>query len=357
MLARPTARVAPCQSAQPSPRSWLRALARATPRFWPRVKPLLTTECCNARCVHCDIWKNRGQEDRPTLAQWQTVLRDLGRWLGPVLVTLTGGEVLLVPFAPDLAAYGSDLGLLIEFLNHGYWPDQARIEKLARARPWRVTMSFDGLGETHDRVRGRKHFFDATAAGLATLLRMRWETGLPRHLRLKTVLMEHNLDNACTIAQFAQQQVVEVFFQPIEQNYNSPEDPHWFEHSPNWPRHPDRAVEVVERLIALKRRGYPIANGVEQLRVMIPYFRDPDALRVLTQNHQAHDLPVCCALTTLQIQANSDVKGCWKMAPVGNIKTAAIRALWEGRPRYWESGCCLGERMSEAERVLTGSRS
>ena len=65
---------------------------------------LLLTERCNARCVHCDIWKNRGQEDRPTVEQWKTVLRDLRYWLGPVQVVLTGGEALLVPFATDLVS-------------------------------------------------------------------------------------------------------------------------------------------------------------------------------------------------------------------------------------------------------------
>src|SRR5271165_4271906 len=78
---------------------------------------ILLTERCNARCVHCDIWKNRGQEDQPTVEQWKTLLRDLRRWLGPVEVVLTGGEALLMPFATDLVAYGSSLGLLIEHLT------------------------------------------------------------------------------------------------------------------------------------------------------------------------------------------------------------------------------------------------
>jgi hypothetical protein len=163
--------------------------------------------------------------------------------------------------------------------------------------------------------------------------------------------MEHNLDCVCEVARFARAQGVEVFYQPIEQNYNTLEDPHWFDHRPNWPRSPEQAVAVVEQLVAMKSQGYPIANSVEQLQVMVPYFRDPGDLRVLTQNHQAHDLPVCTALTTLQVQANGDVKGCWTMPAFGNIKTASIRALWEQRPRYWEKGCCLEERLSEAERA------
>ncbi len=336
----------------------LRTLAGGRWARWcrPTSIALLLTERCNARCVHCDIWKNRGQEDRPTLEQWQTVLRDLRRWLGPVHVVVTGGEALLVPFATDLVAYGSGLGLLVEHLTHGYWHDQSRVEKLARARPWRVTLSLDGLGEAHDHVRGRPHFFEAATASLATLLRVRREERLSFRVRLKNVLMEHTLGCAAAVADFARQRGVEVFYQPIEQNYNSEEDPHWFEHSGNWPRDAERAVAVVEQLVALKRQGYPIANSFEQLRVMVPYFRDPGALRVLTQNHQAHDLPVCSALTTLQIQANGDVKACWKREAVGNIKTEPIRALWGRRPRYWEAGCCLQERMSEAERSRAGQR-
>ena len=39
------------------------------------------------------------------------------------------------------------------------------------------------------------------------------------------------------------------------------------------------------------------------------------------------------------------------MEPVGNIKEAPIRQIWADRPRYWEAGCCLERRLSEAERT------
>ena len=78
--------------------------------------------------------------------QWKVVLADLRRWLGPVQTTFTGGEALLKPFAVDLVAHGTSLGLFVEILTHGYWPDQSKIEELALARPWRITISLDGLG-------------------------------------------------------------------------------------------------------------------------------------------------------------------------------------------------------------------
>jgi MoaA/NifB/PqqE/SkfB family radical SAM enzyme len=109
-------------------------------------------------------------------------------------------------------------------------------------------------------------------------------------------------------------------------------------------------VAVVERLIAMKREGYPIANDFHELEVMIPYFRDPDSMRVITKAHLAHDKPICAGTTMLQIQANGDVRICSATGPVGNIRKESIRRIWAGRPHYWVSGCCMLRRMSQAER-------
>jgi len=311
---------------------------------------LLLTELCNARCVHCDIWKNRGKEDSPTPEQWKTVLSDLRTWLGPVQVTITGGEALLKPFATDLVAHASSLGLFLEILTHGYWDDQARIERLALANPWRITISLDGLGKTHSKVRGRENFFEKTEKTIHHLQQLRRDRNLSYVIRLKNVVMEHNLDDVPEMAKYASLGGMEIFYQPIEQNYNTVEDRLWFEHSENWPRDIEKAVVTVEKLIELKREGLPIANSYHQLEVMIPYFRNPSALRLAVQTHSAHESrKLCDALTLLQLQANGDVTICPGIKPVGNIKAAPIREIWERRPHVWEEGCCMERRCSEVE--------
>ncbi len=324
-------------------------------RWADRCRPasivFLLTELCNARCVHCDIWKNRGKEDAPTLEQYKTVLEDLRRWLGPVLIVFSGGEALLKSYAAEVIAHGSSIGLLMEILTHGYWDDQSKIEKLALARPWRITVSLDGMGETHTKIRGRDQFFEKTMRTIETLQRMRRDRRLPYVIRLKTVAMSHNLDDLAKVARFATQDGMHVFYQPIEQNYNTPEDPRWFETSENWPRDTDRAIAAVRELIGLKRRGLHIDNSFGQLEAMIPYFRNPDSLRVSTQAHTAHEAqPACAALTTLEFKANGDVVACYGKPPVGNLKTTPIREIWENRPRWWRSGCCLNDRCTPAEK-------
>jgi MoaA/NifB/PqqE/SkfB family radical SAM enzyme len=314
----------------------------------------MLTDLCNSRCLHCDIWKNKGKGMSPSFEQWSVVLNDLRSWLGRVSICFSGGEALLVPYCTDLAAHAARLGLLVEVLTHGYWQDQSRIERLAFANPFRVTVSLDGIRETHDKIRGREKFFERTTASIATLQQVRQKEKLKFVIRLKCVLMSHNLADAAKVAEYANQPGMEVFFQPIEQNYNTPEDPYWFEKSDNWPRDPDKAVATVEHLISLKARGLPIANSIAQLRAMVPYFRNPGPTRVTTSMHSAHEKnPSCAALTTLQFMPNGDVLTCYGMPSVGNIKDQTIRYIWENRPRWWQSDCCLQRRSEHETETLT----
>ncbi len=315
---------------------------------------LLLSERCNARCVHCDIWKNRGQEDSPTVEQWKNLLREFSQWLGPAHVVLSGGEALLRQWTPELVACGSSLGLFIEVLTHGYWMDQSRIEQMALARPGRITVSVDGIGAAHSLIRGRERFWEYTLNTLNNLKRLRLEHDLGYSIRLKTVIMDQNLDELVAIANFAQANGMDVFYQPIEQNYNTAEDSTWFEHSETWPGDQEKAVLRVEELIRMKRAGSPIANSMAQLEAMIPYFRDPDSMRVRVQGHAGHEKrPLCGALTTIQVQSNGDVTTCCFYKPVGNIRQQPIREIWRSRPQWWESGCCMEQRCSDAEKEST----
>jgi MoaA/NifB/PqqE/SkfB family radical SAM enzyme len=318
----------------------------ASGRFAARCRPVsimfLLTERCNARCIHCDIWKNMGDEDSPSTAQWLRVLDGLRSWLGPVSLVFTGGEALLNPCSIELAAHATSRGFSLEFLTNGYWKDQAKIEQLALAGPSRITISVDGIGSVHSLIRGREDFFDHTDQTIETLLRIRSLRKLGYRILLKTVIMEQNLDSLGEVARYATREGMEVLYQPIEQNYNTAEDPTWFVTSPTWPRDPKAALRAVRELVQLKRSGLHIANSEEHLEAMIRYFLDPAGMQRLTQAHIAEQKrPLCAALTMLQFQSNGDVTICSHRPPAGNIKDAPVRQIWQRRTRYWEGRCCL----------------
>ena len=325
----------------------------------PTAIAILLTERCNARCLHCNIWQNRGKEDSPTVDQWLATVQDLRRWLGPVHVVFTGGEALLKPFTIEILSNASRLGLAVELLTHGYWGDQSRIEAAAMTNPWRVTLSLDGLGDVHSRIRGREGFFERTAASIDTLLRLRQEHKLRYTIRLKTVIMSHNLDQLEPLARFATREGVDIYYQPIEQQYNTSEDTEWYLRSDNWPSDPEQAIAEVEKLIALKRAGLHIANHEADLRAIQDYFRAP-ALGEIMRRFHAHGggKPRCAALGMLQIQSNGDVRVCSYKEPFGNIRGESIRSIWTRRPAYWKSDCChlQGSEPTgvEGETTITG---
>lgn len=325
----------------------------ATDRWADYCRPvsiaLLMTERCNARCVHCDIWENHGREDTLTVEQWRTLLTDLRRWLGPVQVTFTGGEALMRPSTIELVRHAVTIGLFVEVLTNGYWSNQERIEQLADTDPWRITVSLDGVGATHSLIRGRKDFFEKTEKSLLTLDQLRRERELRFKIRLKTVVMRQNLEEVCEVAHYAAARPgFEVFYQPIEQNYARTDDPRWYQSSDNWPDSPARAAAVVHRLIRLKQEGLPIANSYAQLEAMEPYFLHPDVLGLVTQNHSAHERRrLCGALTGLEIRPGGQVLTCSRMGPIGNVRERSIRQIWEERPQWWRSGCCLENRGGE----------
>jgi MoaA/NifB/PqqE/SkfB family radical SAM enzyme len=328
-------------------------------RFADHCRPtdigFLMTNLCNAKCVHCDIWKNKGRDDSPTVEQYKAVLSEMRGWLGPVPIFFSGGEALLRPYTAEIVGYAASIGLWAEILTHGYWDDQTKIEKLALANPRRITVSLDGIGETHTLIRGKDKFFEKTSRTLETLTRMRAEHNLGYAIRLKTVIMRQNLHDVHNVAQFAAGHGMEVFYQAVEQNYNTPEDTLWFETSDNWPQDPAVAEATVRGLIALKKQGLPIRNSLHQLETMIPYFHNPDAMRVSVQSHTAHlNRPICSALTSVQIQPNGDILACYGMPPVGNIRTTPLRVIWNNRPSWWKGGCCLERRCTPGEKEKLG---
>ena len=90
----------------------------------------------------------------------------------------------------------------------------------------------------------------------------------------------------------------------------------------------DASNAAVEELITLKRTGLPIANSFQQLEAMIPYFKNPDAMRVAVQSHAGHEGKASCtAMVGLQLQPNGDVIVCYGKPPVGNVVDRSIRDI------------------------------
>jgi MoaA/NifB/PqqE/SkfB family radical SAM enzyme/GT2 family glycosyltransferase len=166
--------------------AYLRSLlSRAAPGYLI----LFLTHRCNAHCGHCFDTPQRaaiGQQDELDTAR----IRRLARRLGPVgHLSLTGGEPLLRDdLAEIVATLYHDGGVRSFSLStNGSLPERTErtVAAMLRAAPAArliVTLSFDGLGAEHDRLRGVPGLYQRAVATGHRLARLRqWHPQLKLH--------------------------------------------------------------------------------------------------------------------------------------------------------------------------------
>lgn len=133
----------------------------------PEVLNFQVNDICNARCVMCNIWKNKkGPELSP--AEFATLLRD--QYFQDVKhVGITGGEPTLRSDLPEF--YRALLDTLpslngASFISNGFKSTEAitayssvNQAYLARGKSFSGMISVDGVGAVHDLVRGRTGSF------------------------------------------------------------------------------------------------------------------------------------------------------------------------------------------------------
>ncbi|MCI1640717.1 MAG: TIGR04133 family radical SAM/SPASM protein [Bacteroidales bacterium] len=117
---------------------------------------------CNLHCRHCgsDCREVSSFRDMPE-EDFLKVLDSVRSRLDPhkVFVVITGGEPLV---RPDLVECGRDIyekGFPWGLVTNGFALDEKKFSSLLHAGMRSVTISLDGIGETHDWMRGRSGSF------------------------------------------------------------------------------------------------------------------------------------------------------------------------------------------------------
>ena len=139
---------------------------------------------CNLLCKHC--YSISGDVDFPgelSTEQVFGVMDDLKAFRVPVLI-LSGGEPLLRPDIFEISRRAKDLGFYVGLSSNGTLIDETNIGRIRDIGYDYVGISLDGLGETHDRFRGR----DGAFADSLAAVRLCREQGIKVGLRFTMTL-------------------------------------------------------------------------------------------------------------------------------------------------------------------------
>jgi MoaA/NifB/PqqE/SkfB family radical SAM enzyme len=266
---------------------------------------------CNLRCATCDLADHVGEE---------RLTRDTLRKLPSSLdyVNVTGGEPLLVKdIVPAVRAIYEATSARITISTNGTLPDRAEetVRELRRDVPGlHVSVSLDGLEETHDRIRRSPGSFRRALDTVDRLTPL-----LGRDLHLAFTISADNAGEFDGVAGLADE-----YGLPLSLALTHTSE-HYFR--PDEAAVPDE--EAALRAVDAAARYYlrqPPPGGAGRA-----YFAA--GLRCLVTSGRR---PLACRAADrfFYLDPAGDVFGCNMRAEIlGNLADAGFDEIWEGRPR------------------------
>ncbi|MCW4015884.1 MAG: radical SAM protein [Candidatus Bathyarchaeota archaeon] len=124
---------------------------------------------CNLDCFFCDrqtIYRDKLNNDL-TLNEAKTVIDKLAD-ADVMTIGITGGEALLRPDLEDIVEYAVDRELVVTLSTNGTLMTESRAQALGNLCQ-SISISFDGLADTHNDVRGKKGAYADAIRGLKIL--------------------------------------------------------------------------------------------------------------------------------------------------------------------------------------------
>jgi radical SAM protein with 4Fe4S-binding SPASM domain len=293
--------------------------ARAIDRRWQPVYAVWEiTLACDLACRHCGSRAGRERPDELTTTEALDLVAQMAD-LGVREVTLIGGEAYLrddwTEIARAIVARGMSCGITTG--GRGFTAERAKAAYDAGVRA--VSVSVDGLRETHDKLRGVVGSFDAAMqamtnlrdAGISVSANTQFNrASLPEIEELFERLVEKEI-------RAWQVQLTVAMGRAVDESALLLE--------------PYQMLEVMPLLARLKPRA-------DAARIMIwpgnniGYFGPYETL--LRGNMPRGHMASCGAgRSTLGIEANGDIKGCPSLPSAdyvgGNVRDHALKDIWE----------------------------
>lgn len=146
---------------------------------------------CNEHCMHCGSLCGDVPSEEMSVQQYHKILDDIKRDfdISKIMLCITGGEPLLRKDFFDIMGYANELGYTWGMTTNATLITKEIASKLSRCGMKTVSVSIDGLRDTHDVFRGLKGAYDKAMAGVDALL----DEDDIKHVQITTVLHHSNV--------------------------------------------------------------------------------------------------------------------------------------------------------------------
>ncbi len=282
----------------------------------------LTLRCDHA-CTHCGSRASAPRKDELSTSEALEVADQLAE-LGAREVVLIGGEAYLHDGFLQIAARLRELGMQVVMTTGGRGINAKLARSMAKAGIARVSVSIDGLQETHDLMRNLRGSFDC---GLRALGHLR-DAGI--RVSANTNVNRLNREDLESLYEVLRQAGVTSWQVQLTTPLGRAAD------RPQMVLQPYDLLELMPRIAALKARGLRegllIAPGNN-----LGYFGPEEGLlRSLNADDRDHFQGCQAGRFVLGIESQGDVKGCPSLQSAhyvgGNLRDRSLHAIWHESP-------------------------
>lgn len=292
----------------------------------PRQIYYFISEKCNARCEMCCHWEKgnlENKEDLISLERMKEILITLAHWK-IIKFGISGGEPLLFYEKTfKLLEIANALGLYTHFVTNGWLLDKEIFLNYEKIGGGHVSLSLDGIGETHDQLRKKPGLFDRCINAINTFKSLRLKKV---KMKINSVISKKNHNDIAGLLKISEENNIPIFFQPVDMfNYESLLKLNQDEIADNYPLWiPSDENEMLEKHVnaikTFKRRlPHLIVNTENHLNLICSYFKNEIHLR---QNKKC-----LVAYDTIFILPNGDISFCW-IGKVGNLKENGVKETY-----------------------------
>ena len=220
-------------------------------RFFGRRAPLQTvlfiTDKCNLRCKHCSVYGSAGNRQR----SFDDIVADMkySYELGSRFIDLEGGEPTL--WKQDGRTINDLIDAALEIGFFSITVTTNAQQDFSWIHPQSIWVSMDGIGEYHDRIRGEETF--------ARLEKYISTSGF-KHICVNMVVNALNYESLDAAMEYAKNS---PYIEQISINFHTPYSGTEYLKLPK-----EKEIELIDKVLDYKRRGYPIMNSRSGLKLM-----------------------------------------------------------------------------------------
>lgn len=149
------------------------------------------TQRCNAYCDHCGSRCDSKQREELTAEQFNAVLDSVAQKIGTkyTMLNVTGGEPLMRKDLFEIVGHAAELGFSWGLVTNGMLITDEVIQKLKETKMKTITISLDGMKETHESFRHVPGCFDRIISAIEKLKR----ADFVEHIQVTFVATKNNL--------------------------------------------------------------------------------------------------------------------------------------------------------------------